>query len=155
MMELNGQITLEQQLSGTINACGERGPAGKDARLTLLWQNEHPDQSFNAETVELSDSLANYSLIIIEAGLVYNGVYYAQGSCILGANFDQINGALASVVRGNKSMQFYTRNGSKVDDTHISFDGCRLNSVTKATGVWATEATNQLALIPIKIYGMK
>lgn len=123
--------------------------------MKLLWENSDPSTAFDQVTVTLNDSLASYRQICIEAGLRYNGVNYMQSTATVGTDFDSNQGGLSTIVRGSSSMQFYTRDFSKVDSTHIQFQPCRMNKVTKSTGVWATEATNQLALIPFRIYGIK
>lgn len=157
MMELNGQITLEQQLSGAINACGERGPAGKDAKMDLLWTNPSPNAAFAGQVVDVPN-IYDYTALAVELGHVN-----AAGTSwnVYGVTQMGVTAGVATTVVCSCQM-LYTGNIAQIMCRMATIDGTNEKITFSdgfrqdwASGGYGAPQTQNSAAKPIRIYGIK
>ena len=103
-----------------------------------LWENPNPTASFSAQTITLSESLANYScyeIIFRQNKNVNNERYFSTGKIPVG------HGTILSY---NTSSNFYRATGTTVSGNTISFENAYAGSTTDNDNV-----------IPVYVIGYK
>lgn len=105
---------------------------------TLLWENPNPSAVFAAQTISLD--LSEYEGVIVEYKILYSVNQYGRTYVKKNESFISLGGVVTS---GSN----YEPKGRKVSANNdgVIFDG----------GVSAANTTNNGAIIPTKIYGVK
>lgn len=117
---------------------------------TKLWENSKPDTAFNAQTVTLAQSIANFQYIEIEWRARYTTISNITSSVILRlADFKKTANAQNNPAIGmlyNHSGPIYCRRAHYVSDTQVNFSiAYALNTASSANHI----------ILPLHIYGLK
>lgn len=132
----NAAGLLAQQLDGRVQALEQTGTGLKP---TVLWSNPSPAAAFPAQSVTLSDSLANYDFVEV-VYITSSGSGFELSTGLLRANAS--NTVLSAILATNYYRFFNIANASFLDATVVTTYG-------------GNGTVNNNYIVPIQIIGFK